>query len=850
MHAAAAVTAIAPPPSGTTCPCPRRGSAVNAPADDPLNCGGFRVHLRASVWRPRLDNQFNRKEHAQTMSISTPLPDATTLTPEQQFEQDIATVLQSALEQHHAGNHADAEALYRAILDHKPDHADVLYNLAVLLVQTQRPGDAVPLFETVLGLRPDNGQYWVSYIDALARTNQSQAAWFAVEMAQQRGVRGPAMDGLIERLSHPLGYAAAVLAEAAHLARLAPKTVDDAVGDAAQTPAGKRGNPTPQDMNQFASLYNKGRHEEAIKLARGLVERYPHHVAAQRSLALALYANGRYVEAIEPLTRTVELEVTDQHSRMLLASALQVRGDNVGAERECRLVIARDPNHAEAHRVLGVSLSAMRRHGEAIEVCERAISLAPKNADMHSALGVVLLDDGQIARAEDGFRKALEYNPNDFISHSNLLFCLTHRTDLTPVELFDEHREFDRRHGDPARRLWRPHTNAKDPHKTLRVGLVSGDLFRHAVASFLEPVLALLAKDPSLEIHVYSTHAREDSTTQRLRGHAPRWNVISGVSDDAFVEKVRADGIDILIDLSGHTGRNRLRAFARKPAPVQASWIGYPQTTGVGAIDYYFANRTPHFAPIDDQFVEKLAFLPAAAPFLPDPNSPPVNLLPALHKGFVTFGSFNRVSKLRREVIALWARVLHAVPDSKMLMGAMPDDSAVAELSKWFAEEGIGANRLSLHKRSNVSVYLQQHHQVDLCLDTFPYAGGTTTLHALWMGVPTLTLLGDTMPGRAGGTLMSQVGLDAFIARDKDEFVAKSVAYASDVDALAALRTGMRERCSQSARFCPDVIATSMSHALRHMWQRWCAGLPAASFDTELLAAAPAAATSAATTQG
>jgi predicted O-linked N-acetylglucosamine transferase (SPINDLY family) len=791
-----------------------------------------------------LDNQFNRKEHAQTMSITIQLPAATPLTPEQQFEQDIATVLKSALEHHHAGNHADAEALYRAILDHMPEHADVLYNLAVLLIQTQRPDDAVPLFETVLGLHPSNGQYWVSYIDALARTNQTQAAWFAVEMAQQRGVRGPAVDGLIERLSHPQGYAAAVLAEASHQARLVPKRIDE---NAAKTSTSRLGNPTPQDMKQFASLFNKGRHEDAIKHARGLVERYPHHVAAHRSLALALYANGRHVEAIEPLGRTVELEPADQHSRLLLASALQVHGDNVGAERQCRLAIARDPNHAEAHRVLGVSLSAMRRHAESIEACERGVALAPKDANMHGTLGVVLLDDGQIARAEDAFRKALQYNPIDFISHSNLLFCLTHRTDLTPTALFDEHREFDRRHGDPARRLWRPHTNAKDPQKTLRVGLVSGDLFRHAVSSFLEPVLALLAKDPGLQIHVYSTHAREDSTTLRLRGHAPRWNVISGTSDDAFVDKVRADGIDILIDLSGHTGRNRLRAFARKPAPVQASWIGYPQTTGVAAIDYYFANRMPNFSPIDDQFVEKLACLPAAAPFLPDPNSPPVNLLPALHKGYITFGSFNRVSKLRREVIALWARTLHAVPDSKMLLGAMPDDSAVAEITKWFAEEGIGAERLSLHKRSNVSVYLQQHHQVDLCLDTFPYAGGTTTLHALWMGVPTLTLLGETMPGRAGGILMSQVGLEEFIARDKDEFVAKSVAYASDLDALAALRTGMRERCSQSARFRPDMIAASMSLALRHMWQRWCDGLPAEALDTELLAAAAAPA---AITQG
>jgi predicted O-linked N-acetylglucosamine transferase (SPINDLY family) len=310
------------------------------------------------------------------------------------------------------------------------------------------------------------------------------------------------------------------------------------------------------------------------------------------------------------------------------------------------------------------------------------------------------------------------------------------------------------------------------------------------------------------------------------------WHPIAGFSDAALAEKISGDGIDILIDLAGHTAENRLLTFARKPAPIQVSWMGYPGTTGLRAMDYYLADR--YFLPpgaFDSQFTEKLVHLPASAPFLPDEGAPPVNALPALSKGYITFGSFNRLTKLRPSVIALWSRLLRALPDAHMVLGGMPREGSYDALIGWFAREGIVRERLSFYARCPMPAYLALHHQVDMCLDTFPYTGGTTTNHALWMGVPTLTLAGHTPPGRQGAAMLGHVGLEAFVAEDEKDFQEKGLSWAADLAALAAVRAGLRERCERSPMRRPDVIAAGLESALRNMWQRWCAGLPAQTFE-------------------
>ncbi len=348
------------------------------------------------------------------------------------------------------------------------------------------------------------------------------------------------------------------------------------------------------------------------------------------------------------------------------------------------------------------------------------------------------------------------------------------------------------------------------------------------------PVMEPLAKDESLTLHVYYNHVVEDDYTLRFRGYAQHWNMVAGMPDDQLADKIREDKIDILIDLSGHTGRNRLQMFARKPAPIQASWIGYPATTGLDAMDYYLSDRffTP-FGPIEQQFSEKLIQLAAIGPFAPEAKAPPVNILPAMHNGYITFGSFNRLNKLRADVIAVWARLLRELPTARMVLGSISGAEGETMLIEWFEKEGISRDRLSFRPRSTLPVYLQQHFQVDICLDTFPYTGSTTVLNSLWMGVPSLTIAGQTMAGRAAAAWLSHTGLEAFVASDADDFVAKGVAFASNIPALAAVRMGLRERCRQSAVFRPEAVAASLSSALRTMWQRWREGLAPAAFSAD-----------------
>jgi predicted O-linked N-acetylglucosamine transferase (SPINDLY family) len=359
---------------------------------------------------------------------------------------------------------------------------------------------------------------------------------------------------------------------------------------------------------------------------------------------------------------------------------------------------------------------------------------------------------------------------------------------------------------------------------------VSGDFKNHAVAGFIEPVLERLSQVRDLELHAYYSDTVEDGITARLRTHFTGWNFVSDLSDADLAALIGKHQIDILIDLSGPTGLNRLSAFARKPAPIQVSWIGYPGTTGLRAMDYYLGDR--YWLPpgqFDRHFVEKLIYLPAAAIFQPEPTAPQVNALPALATGHLTFGSFNRLGKINAATIGLWSQLLRALPASRLMLAGIPHGQETPLIDR-FAAQGVARGRLVVHARGPMETYLALHHGVDICLDTIPYNGGTTTQHALWMGVPTLTVAGTTPAGRQGAGILARVGLDEFIAADTADFVAKGVRWAAELGALAELRGDLRERCRQSPSHQPDVLVRALDTALRRMWTRWCADLPAESF--------------------
>lgn len=558
----------------------------------------------------------------------------------------------------------------------------------------------------------------------------------------------------------------------------------------------------------------------------------PDYAGGHSNLGLILGDQGRLIEAEASLRRALALmpDYVETHSN--LGITLLGQGRLAEAETSLRRALALKPNDAEAHNNMGVILQGQGRLLYAEASLRRAVEFNPNYADAHSNLGNVLQEQSRLAEATESYRRALAVKADYAGGHSNLLFCLSQTEGIDAGALFAEHCRFGDQFEGPLRSHWPAHSNLRDPERCLQIGFVSADFRNHAVASFIEPVLVHLAGYKKLSLHAYYNHSTDDSVTQRLRGYLTHWHSVVGLSDAAMAEKIRADGIDILIDLSGHTGHNRLPTFAYKPAPIQVSWLGYPGTTGLQAMDYYLCDR--FFIPpgeIDWQFTEKTAYLPAVITFKPFDHSPPVNTLPALGNGYITFGSFNRASKLNDSVIALWSMLLSAVPDARMVLVGIPLDIQAA-LTQNFFRHGIQAHQLKFYPRSNMQDYLLLHHQVDICLDTFPYGGGTTTLHASWMAVPTLTWAGETPPGRSGASLMNHLGLTKFIAKSIEDFVAKGIYWSKNIAELATLRLEMRARFNASAIGQPERFANSFEAILRTMWLRWCNGLPPASIET------------------
>ncbi|HEY3598152.1 MAG TPA: tetratricopeptide repeat protein [Paraburkholderia sp.] len=731
-----------------------------------------------------------------------------------------------------ARHYDEAEKLYRFVVNCYPQFAEANHKLGVVLIRLYQADAAIPFLEMALGLNPNQPQYWMNYVDALLQSGQTRAAWTALEMGQQRGMSGPAVDAVIGVMTSISSQMITMRPRPITASDEAPSSDTTSPGAGIEPSSAGGPLPTQQECDIALAHFNKGRIKQAIVAGRSLAKRFPSHPTGWKVLGVGHYRLGQYDEAQQALNTASKLGPSDVEVLQVLSSLLMSKKLYDEAEARCKLLLETAPDHAEGQRVMGIILSSQGRLKEAEDYTRKSLASTPDSAAVHVSLGAIMLRRGKHTEAASIFRHALTLDPANHMANENLAFCLSHSEEIEPDELFAEHVRYGERFEKPLKKHWKPHRNSKDPARRLQIGFISGDYHHHAVANFVEPVLEHLARDKSLTLHAYSNTPGEDKVTERMKRHFDHWHYIFGAKDDDVAAQVRADRIDILIDLAGHTANNRLLVMARKPAPVQASWIGYPGTTGLTAVDYFLADR--FWVPSDafrNLFTEKIAYLPAVAPFLPEDMSPPVNALPALRNGHVTFGSFNRIEKLRRDVIAMWSKLLHALPGSRMVVGAMPQDSIPEELIGWFADEGIARERLDFKPRSSIPVYLQQHYHVDICLDTFPFTGLTTTLQALWMGVPTLTLPGRTVPGRSGVTALAHVGLEAYIADDMDDYLRKGVALATDLPALAELRSGMRARCAQSPMFNPDVIAIGFAQALRVMWKNWCDGKPAESFE-------------------
>jgi protein O-GlcNAc transferase len=580
----------------------------------------------------------------------------------------------------------------------------------------------------------------------------------------------------------------------------------------------------PEAQNNLGNaLLKLDRFDEAETVYRKALALQADYAEAESGLGITLQKRGQLDEAEARCRRALTLRPNFADASSNLGIILQDAGRLNEAEESYRHALTLDPDHADAWNNFGITLQKLNRLSDAEAAHRKAIELNPGYADAYTNLAGCLQQQARLAEAEACYRRAIEINPSQLNAYTNLLFCLSHNPETTPEMLFAEHLRVGAHIEGPHCSSRRPHPNSPDSERTLHVGFVSADLRIHSMSHFLEPALTQLARQSSLALHIYANHVLEDEVTQRLRACLPEWNRVVGLSDDALAAKIRADKIDILIDLSGHTGGHRLATFARKPAPIQCGWIGYLGTSGMQCMDYYLAD--PFFLPpgeFNQFFTERLLQLPVIAPFQPNEAAPSINPLPALANGCITFASFSRMGKLSAEVITLWSKLLNALPGSRMLLGAMASEREFAAPTAWFAANGIHADRLEFHFGARMDAYLQLHHRVDICLDPFPFTGATTTGHALWMGVPTLTLAGHTAPGRLGAAMLQHAGLESFVACGHDDFVAKGLRWSRDLKSLAQLRASLRDRFRQSSLGQPEVFAHGLAQTLRGIWQKWC----------------------------
>ncbi len=474
----------------------------------------------------------------------------------------------------------------------------------------------------------------------------------------------------------------------------------------------------------------------------------------------------------------------------------------------------------------GNLLTKQGRLKEAVACYEHALSLNPKNAIVHNNLANLLKNKGEIEQALGHYRRACELDPGFPIAASNLIFAMNYDGRTDGASLFDAHKAWAARWADPLTPEEQPHANDPSPDRRLRVGYLSPDFWAHSVAYFMAPLLEHHDRE-QVELFCYANARNADAMTERLQGVADHWREIRPLTDDQVAGMARTDGIDILVDLAGHTAGNRLAVFARKPAPVQVAYLGYPATTGMRAMDYRLTDGFADPEGIADAWhTEELVRLPRGFHCFSAPvDCPAPDALPARGVGHVTFGSFNNLGKVGDETIALWAAVLVAVPDAGFIVKsqALADPGTRSDLGARFEARGVDPARLEMHGRiPGQSAHLELYNRVDIGLDTFPYNGATTSCEALWMGVPMVSRAGAIHAARVGLSLLSNLDLAELVAESAEEFVAIASGLAGDLDRLERLRSGMRERMTAAPITDGAGLARAIEEACRVMWRRWC----------------------------
>jgi protein O-GlcNAc transferase len=672
---------------------------------------------------------------------------------------NIPQTLELARKHQQAGRTTDAESLYRQILGQHPQRDDVLQQLGILLFQSGRAPDAEQLFRRAIAAnfrKPEYHYQLALVLQSLGRT-----------------------DDAIKSLNQAIG--------------LRPSFAE------------------PHNDLGIILLQRKKPEEAILHFKLALAAKHD-FAAAQSNLGIALADQARYPEALAAFRRALELRPDHFQSFSNLSNALRLVDEPDQAVAAARRALELRPDYAPAYNNLGNALNDLNDPDAAAAACQKAIDLRPDFSQAWNNLGMALRRLGRTAEAAKHFERAVELAPDEPAIRSNHIFSLYYfQTDLEAI--VDQTRQWDRRHAQQLRHLIKPHTSNPDPNRPLRIGYVSADFRDHASAFFLWPLLTHHNRQ-EFEITCYAQVHSPDSITQRFQSLPLQWRNIAGVSDDQVAEQIRQDQIDILVDLKLHTAENRLGVFARKPAPIQISWLGVPTSPGLSTIDYRLTDRYLEPPGQTNPFPDQPYHLPDCF-WCYDPltTQPPVNDLPALQNGFITFGCLNSFWKLTESTLRHWAAVLDRIPGSRILL-LTPVGSA-----RQTVHGILGTSRVDFVPNQSRDQYLQTYHRIDLALDTLPYNGHTTTLDSLWMGVPVITQVGLTSVGRAGWSLLNNLGLPELAAHDPSQFIQIAVDWAANLPRLADLRANLRSRLMQSPLADAPRFARSVESAYRDIWR-------------------------------
>jgi predicted O-linked N-acetylglucosamine transferase (SPINDLY family) len=726
----------------------------------------------------------------QALAASTPLPQAYYL---------------RGLAQASQGRNDAAQASYEAALQLNKGFLPALGNLALILNQQCKFKEAESWSRQALQLAPNE----VFLLNCLGNALQGQERQEEAVACYRRVLE---LDPALAMAHCDLGSALQALGrfDEAEVCFRRAVSLDPALAIA--------------HNNLGGALLRLARFDEAEACYRRALAFDPTQAMAHNNLGSVLRELGRFDEAEACYRQALALDPDLSMAHTNLGSLLRERGRFDEAEGCYRRALLLNPELATAYSNLGGILNDLGRVDEAIVHCRRAIEIDPDCAEPHNNLGNALVHLGRIDEALVSYRRALEIKPNMLSFNSNYLFRMNFSATNQPQEILAAAGVFEQRFGLPRRAAWPQYGNSRDPQRRLRIGYCSPDFRRHAVASFAEPILA--NHDPDLfEVFCYAEVTMVDEVTERFKMLADHWYSTVGLSEEAMAALIEEHQIDILVDLTGHTAHNRLLVFARKPAPIQLTYLGYPGTTGLSAMDYRLTDGyTDPVGIADAYYSERLLRLPHSLwCYRPSYDMPALSPLPALQNGYLTFGSFNNFNKIDRATLELWAALLQALPTARLKMMTVPAGEVRQRFIDFFAEHGVTADRLAFHGSLPGHEFVRAFADVDISLDPLTVNGATTTCESLWMGVPVISLTGSRFLTRAGLSILSAAGLPEFAAATPADYLRIAGEMAAKLPQLAELRASLRGRLRTSPLVDEAGFTADLENIYRQIWREWCA---------------------------